>query len=490
MSHHTRVFVSNRHAIFLMATTLESSKRRFVSLDGGLCGNIPFSIVKMSRSPSTVFQGQRYDRKDRWTVIAEFQASGECDEEKTSDVTSDTLNQICSEGSRENAVYLVLSEGNTNPPVFRGPLSKVEMVSITDGVEVLFPSCFRSCKVLSRVTFGESSSLKRIGPQAFCGSGLREIHIPDSVEEVCDDCFYTCHSLSRVTFGQSSSLKRIGKHAFCECTLKEICIPDSVEELCEACFLECKSLSHVTLSDLSSLKHIGSRAFRCSALACFALPASVVSVGSSLFYGCPMTELVIRDTNRFLSVVGCLLLSRDRRVCYSGIGNFGELNIPDSVEEICDECFWRCRNLLRVTFGESSLLKRIGKEAFSRSGLIEIHIPSSVTELCADCFSWCSSLTRVTFSQPSSVKVIGKFAFSWSRVTEIDIPDSVEELCDECFSGCNSLSRVTFGELSSLKWVGKRAFAKSGVREIHIPGRIETVFRTQGCLSSLLIKFT
>ena len=57
-------------------------------------------------------------------------------------------------------------------------------VSIPDGGEELCESCFFECKSLSRVTFGESSSLKLLGKGAFCGSGVVEIRIPDGVEEI------------------------------------------------------------------------------------------------------------------------------------------------------------------------------------------------------------------------------------------------------------------------------------------------------------------
>lgn len=38
---------------------------------------------------------------------------------------------------------------------------------------------------------------------------VRSLSIPDSVEEIPGDCFSCCHGLSRVTFGQASSLKVI-----------------------------------------------------------------------------------------------------------------------------------------------------------------------------------------------------------------------------------------------------------------------------------------
>ena len=60
-------------------------------------------------------------------------------------------------------------------------MQMAELVSIPDSVEELCDQCFCECKSLSRVTFGESSSLKLIGKEAFCGSGVRESHIPDGV---------------------------------------------------------------------------------------------------------------------------------------------------------------------------------------------------------------------------------------------------------------------------------------------------------------------
>ena len=67
-------------------------------------------------------------------------------------------------------------------------------------------------------------------------------------------------------------------------------------------------------------------------------------------------------------------------MCYNLIGNLQKLIIPDT-EELCDHCFYQC-SISHVTFGKSSLLKRIGKLAFSCSCLVRIHIPDSVEEIC------------------------------------------------------------------------------------------------------------
>ena len=55
-------------------------------------------------------------------------------------------------------------------------------MSIPWSVEEISQACFDGYKSLSRVTFGESSSLKLIGRLLLVGSRVREIHMPDGVE--------------------------------------------------------------------------------------------------------------------------------------------------------------------------------------------------------------------------------------------------------------------------------------------------------------------
>ena len=179
------------------------------------------------------------------------------------------------------------------------------------------------------------------------------------------------------------------------------------------------------------LKLIGKEAFRVTALTSFCLPEGVSSIGGGSFSECPLRDFVICDSNCFFDLFKGLLLSKDRRLCYGCIGQLEEVVIPDSVEELCESCFYECWFLSRVTFGESSSLKLIGKEAFYGSCVVEIHIPDSVEELCESCFSECRRLSRVTFGESSSLKLIGKEAFRGTGIVEIQIPDGVEELpCD------------------------------------------------------------
>ena len=102
----------------------------------------------------------------------------------------------------------------------------------------------------------------------------------------------------------------------------------------------------------------------------------------------------------------------------------------------------------------------------------EIEIPEGVQELGDECFSWCMDLSRVTFGKLSLLKRIGVKAFYFCGMSEIRIPDSVEETGDMCFFECKHLSRVVFGVSSLLKDLGHEIFLSCSLREIWVPANL------------------
>ena len=132
------------------------------------------------------------------------------------------------------------------------------------------------------------------------------------------------------------------------------------------------------------MNFIGKGAFVGSGLTCFYLPGSVSSIGGSSFSQCPLKDFEICESNVFFEVFDGLLLSKDRRVCYSCTGELEEIVVPDCVEELFESCFWCCESLLRVTFGESSSLRRIAERAFLGSGVREIHTPDGIGHFLMD----------------------------------------------------------------------------------------------------------
>ena len=127
-------------------------------------------------------------------------------------------------------------------------------------------------------------------------------------------------------------------------------------------------------------------------LRCRALTSVLVGCRSDLlgikWTVVPFAEMTSDDLETDLESSGpTYLVFRERQgvLCWNGSANFWQLqevSIPNTVRELCDQCFKGCENLRRVTFGSSSSLERIGVSCFNGTALDEVSIPDSVRELC------------------------------------------------------------------------------------------------------------
>ena len=190
---------------------------------------------------------------------------------------------------------------------------------------------------------------------------LTRISVPDYVEEICDGCFYNCTNLRLVTFGEPSPLRRIGREAFSECLkLEEIRIPDSVEELGDSCFSISSEPSRcgresrppgffsIQFGPSSSLKRTGLHAFEWRGLSHICIPNGVEELSTGCFDGCDILSSV--ELGQTLKRIGASAFGRCSRLRI--------IDIPDSVGEIRNICFYRCKHL-HVRFGQLSSLNRI-----------------------------------------------------------------------------------------------------------------------------------
>jgi hypothetical protein len=73
-------------------------------------------------------------------------------------------------------------------------------------------------------------------------------------------------------------------------------------------------------------------------------------------------------------------------------------------------------------------LGRLEKAAFSETGLTSVEIPSSVEVICEGCFANSASLELITVAAGSKLLRIEKAAFSGTQVTSIWMPSSAQML--------------------------------------------------------------
>ena len=117
------------------------------------------------------------------------------------------------------------------------------------------------------------------------------------------------------------------------------------------------------------------------------------------------------------------------------------ITLSDTVEEIGDDAFRDCSNLVSINLGKG--LKRLGNRAFSNcNNLLQCILPNSLEVIEASAFSNCKKLRTVTI--PNKVKKIGDRAFSGcTSLISVSIADGVDSLGWETFSECDNLTSIT-----------------------------------------------
>lgn len=321
--------------------------------------------------------------------------------------------------SANNSLFTICNDLllSSNKRVCYGQIGCSSEIFVPDCVENISDGCFSDSQTLSFVHFGEDSSLKRIGAEAFYGSSIQRITIPKDVGVLGKKCFEGCQRLFNVTFESSCpALKQLDDKVFARCDITSIEIPDNVERLGDGCFLFSTSLAQVKFGKDSALKVIGVNCFSGSGITSFRIPRSVQVIGGSAFSSCNSLVNVNCDDSDNFRVSKSLLLSKDRRVCYSPIGNLLTAVIPDSVEDIADMCFFNAYAPRYLVFGQKSNLKRIGAMSFSGhhgrgAYLREVELPRGVEELGNRCFGSCRDLAEVRFLNIRGLKRIGTRPF-------------------------------------------------------------------------------
>ena len=194
------------------------------------------------------------------------------------------------------------------------------------------------------------------------------------------------------------------------------------------------------------------------------------------------TELISKNGDGYYSLnIGNNIKKLECKIELSNKGEdeLEKLKLPDSLEEIGDNCFYNYENLKTVKFGKN--LKKLGKFAFSGCNMLEeLLLPESLEEIGEACFSKCEKLKTVKFGK--NLKKLGKSAFSsCTMLNEISLPDTLEEIGEFCFSSCKNLKTVKFGK--NLKKLGKFAFSDCAMlEEVLLPDTLEEI--GNGCFKN------
>ena len=208
--------------------------------------------------------------------------------------------------------------------------------------------------------------------------------------------------------------------------------------------------------------------------------------------------------------------------CFGSDSKLHNVIIGEGLEYIPDYCFEWCTNLKRVELPKS--VKSIEISAFGNSGIEYIDL-ENIKEIEVNCFWNCKSLDEVKFGNelkvipmgcfryceelkqiliPASVTRIEGSAFSGSGLHSIDIPDNVENIGMSILAGCSDLTEIKFGKgiryipeyccfesenlkkifMENVESIGCCAFAYCGLNNVELPYSVKYVREKafEGCI--------
>lgn len=307
-------------------------------------------------------------------------------------------------------------------------------------------------------------------------SQITKITIPKTVQHIESRCFDKCENMTEFVIegasDGSSQLKEIDSHAFLNCKkLASITLPNSVTYLGE--------------NDPNS--NAGGVFEGCESLTSFTFPSSYASnnLPSFTFKNC--TNLATINWNGY----------NPKRLNKNAFENCDKITwsqVPQSVEELGDNCFYLCDALTSV---DLSKIKKMDTGVFWATPLTSVEWPAAVTEIPANTFWACGKLTTIKGipGQPGAwdnITKIGENAFNMcTALTTIKLPAELKTIDAQAFRSCDHLATVDYGTKvetigdgafwftgalkkfffkGSVKTLGAHAFRESGLTCVHLKG--------------------
>ncbi len=258
------------------------------------------------------------------------------------------------------------------------------------------------------------ATLKKIGYNAFCNSGLTEMTIPEGVTDIGREAFKSCGHLTSVT------------------------IPSTVDSLAYGTFFSCLNLSNVNLSD--GLKSIGELVFGnlnvsyttpVQPLSSIRLPNTLTKIGNMAFRGCGITEI----------------------------------EIPASVTDFGESIFDTCLQLRKVTIKSAPADGRLPDDIFYlNTKLTELSLPEGITTLGVRSLA---HVGVINLQLPSTLKVMERAALSQADCNTVSLPEGLTTIGEGAMAQLPWLTRLDLP--STVTQIESGAFTSTyySIKEIH-----------------------
>ena len=299
-------------------------------------------------------------------------------------------------------------------------------------------------------------------------SQITKITIPKTVQHIESRCFDQCENMTEFVIegatDGTSQLKEIDSHAFLNCKkLASITLPNSVTYLGD--------------DDPNSIE--GGVFEGCESFTSFTFPSSYASNNLPSFTFKKCTNLATINWNGY----------NPKRLNKNAFENCDKITwsqVPQSVEELGDNCFYICDDLTSV---DLSRIKKMDTGVFWGTPLTSVEWPAAVTEIPANTFWACGKLTTIKgiSGQPGAwdnITKIGANAFNMcAALTTIKLPAELKTIDAQAFRSCDHLATVDYG--TKVETIGDGAFWSTGaLKKFFFKGSVKTLganaFRESG----------
>lgn len=290
-------------------------------------------------------------------------------------------------------------------------------------------------------------------------SQITKITIPKTVQHIESRCFDECVNMTEFVIegatDGTSQLKEIDSHAFLNCKkLASITLPNSV----------------TYLGDDAPNSIEGGVFEGCESFTSFTFPSSYASNNLPSFTFKKCTNLATINWNGY----------NPKRLNNSTFYECKKITwnqVPQSVEELGDNCFYYCDALTSV---DLSRIKKMDTGVFWHTPLTSVEWPAAVTEIPANTFWSCRQLTTIKGipGQPGAwdnITKIGANAFNECfALTTIKLPAELKTIDTQAFRTCINLATVDYG--TKVETIGDGAFWSTGaLKKFFFKGSVKTL---------------
>ena len=391
--------------------------------------------------------------------------------------------------------------------------------------KIVAPACVLNKSMMRNIISAEITGGETIEGDIFAGTGLVSIVIGDSIKTIAEGAFEGCDKLEHVAISTTSSLEKIGANAFANCyRLTSIVIPEKVTGVANDTFTGCYRLAAIykltskveisapnvykVLTDINEetgyindaasedgylfLDHngnviligylgnknalelpatspngtpysVGMGAFIGLGLQSITIPENV-TVSENTFIGCttltkvtaPVSALKYIDKANVTAITitgGNTLTVAD----LSGCNSLTYIYLNGSIKTVDEAVFEILATIESIEIEENNTSFKVmngalysadGKTLYKVfSGAVEFTVTKETEVIGKYAFTGCTKLAQVVFDENSKVKQIPDFALkNCQSLYAIKIPASVEKIGVGVFYGCSELSEITVAE--------------------------------------------